>query len=244
MKDIKGYEGIYVINIKGEVRSLDRTVNGIDGVAYSFKGKEKTHTLGKNGYYFLTLYKNNKSTKLYTHRLVAIHFIENPKNLKEVNHIDGNKKNYSVENLEWVTHKENHFHAVNTNLITHIPTRFSYQEYIDILFRVLDGDSLTKIAKGYGVSTSSISTHIKRITFGSGVREEYLQALKVSKPSPKHKDKVIKVDQLSKDGTLLNTFDSISDAGRYVKVSRGAISNAISGRTKTSAGFIWRKANG
>ena len=61
-----------------------------------------------NGYEQVNLYANNgKRKKEYVHRLVALEFIENPNNLPQVNHIDRIRNNNCVENLEWVTNKEN-----------------------------------------------------------------------------------------------------------------------------------------
>jgi hypothetical protein len=63
------------------------------------------------------LTKDNKTVDFYLHRLVAMHFIENPSNYDYVNHKDCNKHNNVVENLEWITAKSNMEHAVNNNLI-------------------------------------------------------------------------------------------------------------------------------
>ena len=65
----------------------------------------------KSKYCYVTLYKNGKATVIYVHRLVAQAFIPNPDNKPEVNHIDENKTNNQVSNLEWVTHKENINHG-------------------------------------------------------------------------------------------------------------------------------------
>lgn len=63
--------------------------------------------LNKFGYSKITLLKNGKQYLVSIHRLVAQTFIDNPKNFPEVNHIDGNKSNNNVNNLEWTTHSEN-----------------------------------------------------------------------------------------------------------------------------------------
>lgn len=59
----------------------------------------------------------SKNIKRYIHRLMAEMFIPNPDNKKQVNHIDGNKHNNSISNLEWVSHKENAKHASDTGLL-------------------------------------------------------------------------------------------------------------------------------
>lgn len=88
-KDIKGYEGLYKISNYGRIINKNNKVKNI-GVY-------------KNGYLYLDLYKNNKRQKKLVHRLVAEIFLENKNNLPEVNHIDGNKQNNRVDNLEWCT---------------------------------------------------------------------------------------------------------------------------------------------
>ncbi len=69
------------------------------------------HDINYDGYHRVCLWKNNMSKKYLVHRLVAQKFIPNPFNKPEVNHIDGNKSNNDVSNLEWVTTKENAIHA-------------------------------------------------------------------------------------------------------------------------------------
>jgi len=73
--------------------------------------------LGDNGYYEVTLFLDGKRHYKSVHRLVAETFIPNPENKLCVNHIDGNKLNNNVYNLEWVTHSENTKHAFANNLI-------------------------------------------------------------------------------------------------------------------------------
>lgn len=76
------------------------------------KGDKNDHsTRNSKGYLVTDLYKDGKRVTRRVHRLVAEAFLENPKHKKEVNHKDGNKHNNRVENLEWVTKKENCHHA-------------------------------------------------------------------------------------------------------------------------------------
>lgn len=107
-KDIKGYEGLYQISNLGRVKSLPR--NGTIKTKRIIK-----YELDKYGYPQVIL--NNKKHKCFrVHRLVAEAFILNPQNKSTVNHIDGNKTNNKVSNLEWNTVKENNDHALKTGL--------------------------------------------------------------------------------------------------------------------------------
>lgn len=98
-KKIIGYENYEISNF-GVIRT-DK--------AYKKTDKSKI-------YYSVSLYCKNKSKHFYIHRLVAIHFIPNPLNKPCVNHIDGDKSNNSINNLEWVTAKENNRHAWDIGL--------------------------------------------------------------------------------------------------------------------------------
>lgn len=112
-KDVKGYEGLYQVSNLGRVKSLNKKVNTINqyGAIHkrTIKGRNLKQRETHNGYLRVKFIKNKKIQKVRVHRLVAEAFIEKPK--LEVNHIDGNKKNNNVENLEWVTPKENKKHA-------------------------------------------------------------------------------------------------------------------------------------
>jgi hypothetical protein len=74
-------------------------------------------TKNDKGYCYVQIYKNNKDYHFRLHRLVAKCFIPNPNNFKEINHIDGNKQNNCVENLEWCDRKYNMQEAFKNGLI-------------------------------------------------------------------------------------------------------------------------------
>lgn len=103
-KDISGYEGMYQISNLGKVRSVDRVVHGRND--YFQKGIELKIFSNWN-YDFVVVSRNGKSKRLYLHRLVAEHFVENPNNYNVVNHKDENKRNNKADNLEWCTSKYN-----------------------------------------------------------------------------------------------------------------------------------------
>ena len=115
-KDIKEFEGYYQVSDKGNVRSVTRH----DGV-HERIGQPIKSVLKYNGYLQVGLRKHNKRKYISVHRLVAIHFIDNPKNKPQVNHIDCNKQNNNINNLEWVTSKENLYHAKINGLRNNIP---------------------------------------------------------------------------------------------------------------------------
>lgn len=113
-KDIKDYEGLYQVSNLGNVKSLDRYVNyKIKDTKRKLLGKSKKLSLNEKGYLKVTLHKNCKGKTREVQRLVAETFIPNPENKPQVNHIDGNKTNNYVTNLEWVTESENMVHAFN-----------------------------------------------------------------------------------------------------------------------------------
>ncbi len=121
MKAIVGYEEIYSIAENGRVWSHERTnvsINGKTKYEYKIGGKWlKPWISSKPTYVCITLYKNKKSKHHKIHRLIAQTFIPNLENKPEINHKNGIKLDNRIENLEWVTHKENMQHAYKNGLI-------------------------------------------------------------------------------------------------------------------------------
>lgn len=104
-KDVKGFEDIYQISNKGRLKSFKRMKDGYILSTKNSKGD------------YLSVVLEYKDLKRYVriHTLVAEAFIPNPYNKPQVNHKDGDKQNNCVENLEWVTEKENIRHAIKQN---------------------------------------------------------------------------------------------------------------------------------
>ena len=97
MKDIKGYEGLYAITEDGQI--------------WSYRRNKYLKQQQARNYLSIELHKDNNRKNYFIHRLVAETYIPNPHNLPEVNHIDENKYNNCVDNLEWVSHKDNMNHG-------------------------------------------------------------------------------------------------------------------------------------
>ena len=106
-KDVVGHKGKYQVSNLGRVKSLSRKIK-CDHNAYRTI-KERILKQSKNNYCLVHL--GQKSQNNTVHRLVAQAFIPNPENKRQVNHIDGNKLNNNITNLEWVTASENAKHA-------------------------------------------------------------------------------------------------------------------------------------
>ena len=102
-KDIEEYEGLYQVSNLGRVYSVKRN-------------KYKKLSKDKDGYLFVCISKQGKHKGYRVHRLVAQAFIPNPENKPQINHIDGDKTNNVMKNLEWVTCKENIIHAHKNGL--------------------------------------------------------------------------------------------------------------------------------
>ena len=119
-KDIDSLEGYYQVSNYGRIRSLDRYTKHSEGHLRLSKGKILKPRINhkRNGYLEVGLKKDGIEFRRKIHRLVAEAFLPNPECKPQVNHIDGDKSNNCVSNLEWVTDLENKQHAWKTGLST------------------------------------------------------------------------------------------------------------------------------
>lgn len=111
-KDIEGYENVYQINKKGQIRSLARTGSGVN----CSKTKILKKQIDVNGYRVQLLYKNSKGKTVFIHKLLGKAFLPNPENLKCVNHKNGNPSDNRIGNLEWCSKSQDLRHAYKTGL--------------------------------------------------------------------------------------------------------------------------------
>ena len=163
-KDIKGYEGLYQVSSLGRVKRVDT-----DRILKTYANK---------GYHQVQLSKNNIKSNKTIHRLVAQAFIPNPENKPEVNHIDEDKSNNSISNLNWMTSKENSNHGTRGIRIgvASGKTRSKAVKATNVMSGVtLNFESAAQCAKILSVSQGNVTRTLKgRSKTVGGYYVEYL----------------------------------------------------------------------
>lgn len=157
-RPVKGYEGLYEVSNKGNVRSLDRYVTNGKGYCL-LKGKPKKVYPNSKGYLITNLSKNNKVKQHYLHRLVADAFIPNPNDLPCIDHINTVKDDNKVENLKWCSCKENMNNPLTKEHLTCRNTKPVY--YIDEQGKKISFKSIGEAERRIGCSHSTIAIALK-----------------------------------------------------------------------------------
>ena len=156
-RDVLGFEGYYQVSSLGRVRSVDRYIQyagvGKGSGCHFYKGKVLKPRVARHGYYQLTLRKPSVKTSFTIHLLVAPAFLgDRPKGF-QVNHIDGDKLNNRVENLEYCLPKDNTHHAFRLGLCdtrigdNHHGSKLRGADIPVIRDRILQGHTHKAIAK-------------------------------------------------------------------------------------------------
>lgn len=157
-KDLPGNEGTYQISNLGRVKTLDRVIKCGKNIKKHIP--EKVMAIRSHaGYKTVTIRIDSKTKVCSIHRLVAKTFLPNPNNYKCVNHIDGNKENNAVNNLEWCNYSHNMKHAYRNGLrVAKGRAKLSKSQVLEIReLCTSSGYTITKIADIFGVSKATIS---------------------------------------------------------------------------------------
>ena len=162
--DITGYEGMYQVSDMGNVRSLDRreplVVKGT-ACRRSRKGRILSPRVGL--YRHIELSRNGIKTEITVAKLVAIAFLANPLNKPTPNHIDGDKHNDVLSNLEWNTHAENTQHAYDTGLAVaakgseHVAAKLTEQQVLQMRQAYATGATQRVLATEFHISRTQVS---------------------------------------------------------------------------------------
>jgi len=211
-----------------------------------FKRAPSYGTKSNDGYFVANICINGKLRYKRIHRLVIGAFLEFREEFM-VNHIDGDKTNNRLDNLEYVTQQENVQHALETGLRKTV--RIS-QYAIGGTEPIAIYESIKDASEKTGVRASNITdvARGRRNTSGGFV---WIYADSVSLDNPPSttikrnlSKAAIRVQQWSIDGlTLINTHVSLEAASKTTGVHKGGISNASKGKYNSSGGFIWRLEN-
>lgn len=162
-KDVIGYEGWYQVSNYGKLKSIDRLIDYPNGNKRLFKGKTQKCSVLKGGYIYYDLYKNSKRKRFLAHILVYNSFKNDYNPNLDINHIDCNKQNNFIENLEQVTRSQNMKHALKNGLLDKTINSATKNYVLDNDGNEID---LKTLARKYGLSYSKVlSRFLKGYSF-------------------------------------------------------------------------------
>ena len=209
-------------------KNTNYSISDLGNVYSDYSGVFLKPFKNNNGYLQVDLFHDTVKQRVPVHRMVAIAFIPNPENKEFVNHIDGNKQNNCVTNLEWVTPSENSNHAVEIGLSPRgedkTTAKLTEKDVLEIQDAFEAGFKDFELAAKYGVTSGVISS----IRLGKTWTHVSGRVFPPSGPNP--------VKKLSAEDipTIRQMFvDGLSDAdiGRAFNVARGTINQIRQGKT-------------
>lgn len=229
-RNVPGYEGHYAVSDMGRVFSL---------VTDKFLKQPL-----KRGYFSVAFVRKGKAKYFRTHRIVAIAFIPNPENKPQVNHIDGNKLNNTVSNLEWVTPTENTVDAYAKGLAKSGSDSANAKPIIQFDLQgneIARYGSAIEAAKAIGAKNHGMIGVAARGFKGRITAYGFLWAYVKDNKKPafrKQKTTAKKIYQFTLQGELVATFDRVTDAGKSLGINPAAISRQMA-RNRPCMGFIF-----
>ena len=245
-KPVIGFEGYYEVSNYGRVRSVERYVKQGNHLRY-VPPKIKREAIGACGYPMVTLCKNRKSQQFRVHRLIAEAFIPNPEGKPFVDHIDTDVTNYNIENLRWVTAKEN---ANNRLTLVHCKRNtYTTERTKKILATkaqrkcksapvkvyqytkegeyVAEYDSIAEAMRSFGKNVG-INRVLNDNTQSAGGYMWFTE----KRIAPKYKRRKSKLEPkgilyCDKEGNIIAKYDSVSEAARETRVLASNIRRSI-----------------
>lgn len=169
-KPVVGMEKDYLVSSRGRVKALGKEWK-TGRYGHRRKSDERIMNLSKrSGYPQVAVSTSGKKNSYMVHRLVAEAFIPNDENKPYVNHIDGNKANNNVENLEWVTPLENSRHAANEGFYSSGSKHYFSKLTEDIVWEIRERAqseklSYAELGRQYGVLDTTISKIVRGLSW-------------------------------------------------------------------------------
>ena len=265
---VKGidFTGLCQVSTFGNVKFLDRWVEYKNGYKRFYKEELKKPRL-KNGYQFVRLSKEGKHTEISVHRLVLQTFKpnQNPELYTQINHIDENKENNKLDNLEWCTAEENNNHgtrkerATKTRRLHFVPTvQLDLKgNIINVYYQKEDIETQNKEMTFKHVARSINKE--KNICYGyfwikldkyNELTQNELLSLINEKVEQNNFGKMHggitqreMVVQMDLNGNTIKEFESVSAAAHELNCHYQAISQCASGKIKTCCGYRWKYLN-
>ena len=210
-----------------------------EGKLYNTKTKKWLKgQINKNGYLTYNITIEGVKKRLYAHRMVAETYLINPENKSQVNHKDGNKLNNSVDNLEWVTPKENIVHAVINGLNDSRKKIYCFNKRKELICTY---ESIAKLCELTGFNQSWLNVLLKR-----DKKQEYKGYYWSDKNDPnfeieENKTGIKKpVGKFTLDNVLVEKYESLREASQLNHCDRKRLGECCNRKIKTYRGFIWR----
>lgn len=265
---VKGidFTGLCQVSTFGNVKFLDRWVEYKNGYKRFYKEELKKPRL-KNGYQFVRLSKEGKHTEISVHRLVLQTFKpnQNPELYTQINHIDENKENNKLDNLEWCTAEENNNHgtrkerATKTRRLHFVPTvQLDLKgNIINVYYQKEDMETQNKemtfkhVARSINKEKNICYGYfwIKLDKYNELTQNELLNLIneKVEQNNfGKMHGGITQrkiVVQMDLNGNTIKEFESVSAAAQELNCHYQAISQCASGKIKTCCGYRWKYLN-
>lgn len=237
-RHVKGCEGMYEVSSLGRVRSLPYTETRCSsaGKVYTIKHPAKMRKLqiGRNGYFAVSIKRDGKYYRVSVHRLVAEAFIPNPDNLPEVNHIDENRQNNAVSNLEWC----DHYHNQRSGTVPQRVSASKQKRQVEQL--TLDGKHVAYYESRYAAARA-FNRPKANIFFALSGRSKTAYGYIWRYVDGHIKSRAFTdIEQLTLDGQHVATYPDARAAANALGTKYICIYKALTGINKTAKGYLWR----